>query len=160
MKKMHIGKSMIAGRGVFADEDIAKGEFVTPMHGKVIHRVYRTKSDLNIGRTWVPVKKHWWVNPTFPIKYMNHSCEPNIGFKTPRRLYALRKISKGEELTIDYSTIEYVDYWRLPCHCGAPNCRKEMYSIQFLPKKIYKSYLPYIPCFLQKIYLDYNDGTK
>ena len=160
MKKLYIAKSSIAGRGIFAGEDISKGEFIVQMNGKIIHKVYKTIGDLKIGRTWVPIKKHWWMSPEFPIKYTNHCCEPNTGFKSPRKLYAIKHIKKGVELSIDYATIEYVDFWSMPCTCGANKCRHKMHSIQFLPEATYKSYLPYIPRFLQKIYLNYKDGEK
>ncbi len=159
MKKLYTAKSKIAGRGVFAGEDIKNGEFVLLMTGKTIHKVYRTESDLNVGKTWVCIGVHKWMAPDFPVKFMNHSCDANLAYKTPRRIYARRDIKKDEELTIDYSIIEYVDFWRLPCTCGSKLCRKEMRSIQFLPLSLYKSYLPYIPRFLQKIYLQYN-GVK
>ena len=44
--------------------------------------------------------------------------------------FALRDISEGEELTIDYrmqSSGENASKDSIPCLCGAPNCRKAMY---------------------------------
>jgi hypothetical protein len=160
MKKLYAGTSRIAGRGIFAGEDIKEGEFVTPMAGKVIRKVYRTKSDLRIGKTWVPIGRNLWMAPGFPIKFMNHSCDANLGFKTPRRVYAIRDIKKGEELTIDYSTVEYVIFWKMRCHCGSSKCRHWMTSIQLLPPGVYKRYLPYIPGYFRKIYLDYRHGKQ
>ena len=162
MKKISIKTSSIAGRGIFADEDIKAGEFVTPLLGKVIRKKYRVKSDLRVGATWVSIGPDLWVNPTFPIKYINHSCNPNLGFKTPRRVYAMRPIKKGEELTIDYSTVEYVDFWKMKCSCGSKKCRKWVTSIQFLPEKTFKSYAQYIPSYFRKIYLEYkkHDGEN
>lgn len=156
MTKIRIGKSGIAGRGIFASTEIKKDDFVAFIEGKVVYKVYKTKSDLKIGKTWISIGKHKWLCPISPIKYMNHSCDSNLGFKTPRKLYARRNIERGEELTIDYSTVEYVDFWSLPCSCGSEKCRGEMKSIQFLPKKIYEGYLPYIPRFFQAIYLQYK----
>jgi len=160
MKKIYIGKSKVAGRGIFAGEDISRGEFVTYLSGKNIHKVFRTQTDLRTGKTWVSAaKKDEWIEPTFPIKYANHSCDANLGFKTPRRVYALRDIKRDAELTIDYSTIEYVDFWKIRCYCGSKKCRKWVTSIQFLPLSVFKSYLPYIPRYFQKIYINRN-GRK
>ncbi len=152
MKQFHIGKSSIAGRGILASEDIKKGEFIMWLRGKKVYRNYKKKSDFQNEMTWCPVGINWWVNPGFPIKFLNHSCNPSAGFKTPRRMYAIRDIPKGEEITVDYSTIEYVTLWDIPCHCKAHNCRKVVRAIQFLPNQIYKVYLPYIPRFLQRVY--------
>ena len=153
MKNIHIGKSTIAGKGIIAGEDIRKGEFIVALSGRLVQRTYRKKSDYRNEQTFIPVAQHWWIDPGYPFRYLNHSCDPNAGFKTPHRFYAMRDIKKGEELTADYSTIEYVDFWEMKCHCGAQNCRKIVRSVQFLPKRKYKQYLPYIPRFLQNLYL-------
>jgi SET domain-containing protein len=56
---------------------------------------------------------------------INHSCDPNLIYKRARgRLvyYSRRRIRAGEELTFRYSYP--INLTRIPCHCGAPNCRK------------------------------------
>src|SRR3989344_9058488 len=124
MKKIYLGKSKIAGKGIFAGEDIKKGEFVTFLKGKLCRKEYKTKRDTYVGPHWVSVGYHTWINPAFPIRRINHSCSPNLGFKTFRKVYAMRDIKKGEELTIDYSTVDYVELWNLRCKCKSPRCRK------------------------------------
>lgn len=160
MKKIRIAKSRIAGLGVFADEDISKGEFLVTMKGKLFFREYRKRSDYRGEENFVPVTPKLWIDPKPPLRYINHSCNPNTGFKTPRRVYALRNIKKGEELTLDYSTIEFVDFWDMPCNCGSRNCRKIIRSIQFLPLGVFKSYLPYIPRFFQEAYARGRKNAK
>lgn len=160
MKRIRIGKSKIAGRGVFAGENIRKGEFVAVFKGKLIHKEYKTKSDLHVGKTWNSVGRNWWIVPDAPFKFMNHSCSPNLGFKTAQRMYALRDIAKDEELTFDYSTTEYVDFWAIPCSCQSPSCRKVVRAVQYLPPEIYKRYLPYIPRFFRNVYAQYHKREK
>ncbi len=56
--------------------------------------------------------------------FINHSCAPNCFSRiTHGRLLflALREIQPGEELTLDYTPSQHPG---LPCHCGAPNCRR------------------------------------
>ena len=154
---VHVRKSPIAGRGIFANRDFKKGDFVLEIRGEIVDKIYKTASDLKIGKTWISVGLHKWIIPESPVKYMNHSCDANLGFKTHTRLYARKGIKEDEELTIDYSTVEYVDFWKLPCSCGSSKCRGEMTSIQFLHKKVFYGYLPYIPRFFQKVYIDYNN---
>ncbi len=152
MKRYFVGKSKIAGRGILALEDIKKGEFIIALEGQPIYRNYKSKSEFRHEQTWIPVGLHRWIKPKNPFKFLNHSCDPSAGFMTPRRIYAMRDLKKGDEITVDYSTIEYVTMWDMPCHCKAHNCRKVVRSIQFLPKQVYKTYLPYIPRFLQNMY--------
>lgn len=160
MKKFHIGQSSIAGRGIIASENIKAGEFIMFLRGKAVYRDYKKKNDFKNEMTWCPVAYRWWVNPKFPIQFLNHSCNPSAGFKTPRKMYAIRDIKKGEEISVDYSTIEYIQFWSISCSCGEKKCRKTIRSIQSLPQYIYKGYLPYIPKFMQKVYVQSIKGLQ
>jgi SET domain-containing protein len=69
-----------------------------------------------------------------PDNYMNHSCEPNVGFQRGTlTFYALRDIEPGEELFWHYSTGMNEPGWSVPCHCGAPTCRSLLQSFRDLP---------------------------
>lgn len=57
-----------------------------------------------------------------PARYVNHSCNPNV-IEKERTAYALKNIKRGEEITIDYDKIAYLEK-PLKCHCGSENCRK------------------------------------
>lgn len=55
---------------------------------------------------------------------INHSCEPNLKLRKLRGhlwLFSLRRIRAGEELCYDYGFSKSGK--RVPCHCGAANCR-------------------------------------
>ena len=41
--------------------------------------------------------------------FINHSCEPNVGFAGNTVLVAMRDISPGEELTTDYALFDDYD---------------------------------------------------
>ena len=41
--------------------------------------------------------------------FINHSCEPNVGFAGDIVLVAMRDISPGEELTTDYALFDDYD---------------------------------------------------
>ena len=58
-------------------------------------------------------------------RLINHSCEPNCevtgeGLKV--WVYAIKDISKNEELSYDYGFSYDKDYKQFPCKCGANNC--------------------------------------
>lgn len=64
-------------------------------------------------------------------RFINHCCNPNctakiikVGGNKRIVIYALRDIAMNEELTYDYKfEREEDDAERLPCLCGAPNCK-------------------------------------
>ena len=51
--------------------------------------------------------------------FINHSCEPNVGFAGNIVLVAMRDISTGEELTTDYALFDDYDDV-MDCQCGKP----------------------------------------
>ena len=58
------------------------------------------------------------------LSYINHSCDPNTYMRRAYRqveFYSKRPIKKGEELTCDYGETHHDG--KLPCKCGAKNCR-------------------------------------
>ncbi len=88
--------SRIHGVGVFATRYIRAGDIIARYHGRRVDRRgrYVVQHETSSG-TAVRYEL------TGKLKYMNHSCGPNAkitGFK----LDALRPISAGHEITIDY----------------------------------------------------------
>jgi hypothetical protein len=84
-KKYYIGKSKIHGNGVFASNDLKKGETIG-----LLHKIIKIGSDYDFTELG---KTH------------NHKNEPNCHNKkidNKRYLVASRNIKKGEELTTDY----------------------------------------------------------
>jgi SET domain-containing protein len=52
-------------------------------------------------------------NHLTPAWYLNHSAKPNLGCDKSYNFFALKKIKKGEELTVDYKTYSDVQQRRL-----------------------------------------------
>lgn len=156
MKKIYAGKSRIAGEGLFTSEDAKKGELVCYIKGYWRKKVNKSLRDTLANPDWIGVGKNLWIDPILPFKRLNHSCDPNTGIKGRVSLYAIKSIRAHDELTIDYSTIEADDRWQLEggikCKCGASDCRGTIRSIQYLPKKKFKQYLPFIPTSLIELY--------
>ncbi|RYF51006.1 MAG: SET domain-containing protein-lysine N-methyltransferase [Cytophagaceae bacterium] len=67
---------------------------------------------------------HILIDPAHPVRYGNHSCDPNLWHEDATTIVARRPISAGEELTLDYATHTISPKWSMPCHCGSPLCRK------------------------------------
>ena len=59
------------------------------------------------------------------VIFINHSCDPNVGFDGQIVYVATRNIEPGEELCHDYA-MERTDDYFLECHCGSELCRKKI----------------------------------
>ena len=93
--KIYIGQSKFHGKGVFAKEDIAKGEYIDSFRGKIVK-----KDAMHV--LWLDDEKGILVEND--IKYANHDWQnPNSKIKKTS-LYALRDIKKDEEILWDYHT--------------------------------------------------------
>ena len=54
--------------------------------------------------------------------FINHSCDPNVGFDGQIVYVAMRDIEPEEELCHDYA-MERTDDYSLECRCGSDICR-------------------------------------
>jgi len=155
-RKIHTKKSNIDGTGIFAKRDIKKDESIALIKGQIVNHFAVDKSTSSVGPNWIGIGKNKWIDSKL-FDRINHSCNPNAGIKGSKTVIALRNIEKKEEVFIDYSITEEDILWKLPkkCKCRSKKCRKIIKSIQFLPKKVYNSYLPYIPKYFQKVYMKY-----
>lgn len=149
-------KSPINGVGIFAKRDFECGETIGKLSGKVFKHRNKTYEDVNGNMDWIGLKRHTWIDPTFPFSHVNHSCNPNISIKGIKTVVAIRDIAKGEELTLDYAVTEEDARFAMPCTCGTQNCRGEIRSIHFIPLGIFRKYLPFIPNHFKKIYEQYH----
>lgn len=64
-------------------------------------------------------------------RFVNHCCEPNcvsriimVDGQKKIMIMAMKEIDVGEELTYDYKFP--IEENKIPCHCGASNCRGTM----------------------------------
>ena len=73
-----------------------------------------------------------------------HSCNPTCGMRGVSKLFALRNIRKGEEITYDYSATTGPNVsssiWTMDCICGARNCRKIIGNVLSIPEKQLNKY--------------------
>lgn len=161
MKRVTAGKSSIEGRGLIAQEDIKKGDFIAFIKGPIVRRVEKTKEaalampDL-IGLSGI--FKTTWIDPQPPFKYLNHSCNPSASV-TGKKMRALRDIKKGGEVTFDYSTVVGNPLWEMRCFCHEKNCRKIIQSVQKLPPSLFQKYSSFMRSNFKNIYLRYNKNA-
>jgi SET domain-containing protein len=149
-----VGKSHIQGRGGFAIRNIQKGEIICTMKGtpksfKEFEKMH-TQGNSNISCDQLQIGIRTYIVLDKPYVCINHSCEPNAGIQGKQTMVALCSISKGEEITYDYSATEwtvqdyppyYTDGWPMVCCCGSPMCRKKIGCFYYLPKSVKQKYI-------------------
>lgn len=156
MNKVFIKNSKIGGKGIFAKRGLKKGELVGVVKGKVVPDSRESYQKYGADHLHPISYSEALLNRNF-TKYTNHSCDPNCGLKEGVKIVAMKPIQKGEEITIDYDTLEYD--WKMHCNCGSKRCRKEIKGYKFLDKKLKQKYKRFIsphllkkPIFLSKHY--------
>lgn len=139
------------GVGVFAARAFRKGELVLQPTGRVLS--YQTIYSIQFD--W---DRH--LDPDAPAKYLNHSCNPNLGVHTRPNgwpeFVALRDIACDEQVTFDYAMTEYQHYPRtdpdldfeLVCHCGEPDCRGRLGYYSELSPELRVKYTDHLSAYL------------
>ncbi|KAJ8272620.1 hypothetical protein GJAV_G00091360 [Gymnothorax javanicus] len=137
-----LARSGIQGLGLFAARDIEKYTMVieyigTVMRNELADRKQKLYESKNRIAYMFRLDSDHVIDATLtggPARYINHSCAPNcvaevVTFERGHRIIitSVRKIQKGEELCYDYKFDLEDEQQKIPCHCGAVNCRKWMY---------------------------------
>jgi hypothetical protein len=134
-----VRRSDFGEHGVYATESISAGTqivvfggFVTP--GPKFRQLpeYRQRHSLQIGEDLFLACGQTLNDGDF----INHSCEPNLGFVSETILAAFRHIEPGEELTFDYATCDSSPYDEFECECGSPTCRTKVTSEDWMSPAI------------------------
>ena len=87
-----------------------------PMRAMFLRFAYNTAPE-QIAGTFHPERvRH-------PVNFINHSCEPNVGYDGADAIVVLRRISAGEEICMDYGTFSFSFDHEFKCRCGSPWCR-------------------------------------
>ena len=126
------------GRGLFAARDIRPGETVLRFRGRLID--FEQSCNPSFERYCVQVGPGLYTLTWSPERFINHSCEPNLGFRDERTLCSIRPIARGEELTFDYSTSMAENSWTMTCHCGTTYCRGVIGDFIDLPEELKAHY--------------------
>lgn len=133
-KKKYIMKgNSISGYGIYAARHIEAHELVfkgEELAQRIVTRSYVAQNwnekEKDIFRKYAyPLSKEvfllWDYDPTGWAP-QNHSCKPNTTYEG-LNVTALRKIIKGEELTLDYASFLDENMEPFNCHCGSSDCR-------------------------------------
>merc|ERR1719483_381416 len=134
-----LARSKIQGLGLYAARDLERGQMIIEYIGEIIRgnltdiREQRYESQ-NRGIYMFRLDDDRVVDATMTggvARYINHCCDPNCVTETVELadwhiiIFANRRITRGEELSYDYK-FDYEDDNKIPCLCGAKNCKNWM----------------------------------
>ncbi len=139
------------GRGVFAADTIPAGTEIASFDGKEYHGLINDDFPDEIRNYPITFAQDRARDSAGIARYLNHSCEPNVGLRGLFTLVTMREIQPGEELVWDYDMSEDTD-WLMECSCGSPNCRREIRGFRHLPDSTRERYRGFISDWLVEKY--------
>jgi SET domain-containing protein len=108
-------KSKIHGFGIFPSKEIKKN--------KVFYKVSLNKILIKPRKKCAYIGRGKWVSDRV-LNYVNHSCSPNSKLILGKKPYlkSIKKIKKGEEITVNYNLTEKGNK-KIKCNCKSKNCK-------------------------------------
>ncbi len=127
-KKVKV-KRGLNGLGLFAGEDIKKGELIIEYIGNIL--TDKETDKIPDSRYIFSVSKNHNIDgtPRWNLaRYCNHSCDGNAESDVKKKrvfVRAIKNINSGEEITYDYGEEYFKEFLLGHCMCGA---EKHLYS--------------------------------
>jgi uncharacterized protein len=146
-------ESPIHGRGLFATEDITKGEIVAVKGGRIITREQLREISARLGPVEIQIGDDLFIAPVtdeereLSMLYSNHSCDANMGMRGEITFVAMHNIRAGEELTHDWCTTDDDDY-SVKCNCRSSKCRGTLTGKDWQRPELQKRYAGYFAAYL------------
>lgn len=139
-------RNSLHGKGLFANTNLKNKEVIFEVLGKLISCDEDDDTDETTRANTYRYDANFFLSPGSHISnFLNHSCDPNVKVvKRKKKLFvvAIKNVERGAEIFLDYSTIiASDDSWEMECGCLSSICRKQIKSVNKLPKKILLRYL-------------------
>ena len=147
--------SGIAGRGLFAEQAITAGDIVTVKGGHIRSSDQLAQLPDPLPNSAIQITDDLHVVACALDEYeavmlfINHSCQPNVGFAGNVVLVAMHDIAAGEELTTDYALFDDYD-GQMSCSCGANTCRRLIHGRDWRRPELQQKYRGYFSWYLQQ----------
>jgi uncharacterized protein len=139
---------------VFCIEPIEAGEFVA-LIGGVTMPLAEARAMPSAQRTQclqVEDDLVLWIGDyeETAADWINHSCDPNVGFSGQISLVAMRDIAPGEEICFDYAMSDGSPIDEFDCVCGNPHCRGRVTGEDWRLAKLQERYRGYFSSYLAR----------
>lgn len=147
--------STIEGRGLFGTDRISRDELVAVKSGHVVDTATLLELPEQLQKSEIQIAEGLHLVALSSDEYepvmlfINHSCEPNVGFAGNVVLVAMRDVEPGEELTTDYAMFDASE-GSMDCRCGAPACRRTIRGTDWQLLELQSRYDGYFSWYLQK----------
>jgi hypothetical protein len=147
--------SDIAGSGLFAVEPIGAGEIVAVKSGHIVSTEQLRELPEPLPNSEIQIADDLHLVALSPDEYepvmlfINHSCDPNVGFAGNVVLVAMRDVAAGEELTTDYAMFDDDDT-QMTCQCNTAQCRRVIDGHDWRRLDLQKRYRGYFSWYLQR----------
>ena len=115
------------GLGLYAAENIPKGQFIIEYTGQ---KISDEEADRRANRYLFEINDRWTLDGSahdHTARYINHSCRPNAEAELDEdeeRIYirAKKRIKAGDEITYDYGK-DHFDEFIKPKGCRCEKCQ-------------------------------------
>jgi uncharacterized protein len=150
------------GLGIFANKNIKKNEVLFVTGGYVRDTKQDNDMDQMVVNYNMDIDENWSFCPIsikdlkkMPQVLINHSCNPNCGFKDQCFIVAIKNIKSGDEIVYDYAFVMFSNkksktHYKLKCLCGSKNCRKIITENDWKIIDLQKQYGKYFQPFLKE----------
>ena len=142
--KAEIRQSSIQGKGLFAKENIKKGERVIVFGGNYTDKKGAEKAQKQgkVVMQWDDKLYSFEDRGESDDYFINHSCDPNLWLIDAFTLVAKKDVNPGDELTADYALWEadekFISSWK--CTCGSQLCRGQITGKDWQKKDLQQRY--------------------
>ena len=122
-------KKGVDGLGLFAAEDIKKGEIIIEYTGNILLGKESREAKANMYLFEIHRDKTIDGSPRWNLaRYCNHSCDGNAESEIKKGrvfIIAIKNIKDGDEIVYDYGK-EFFEEYIAPkgCMCGTKKCKK------------------------------------
>jgi len=157
--------STIQGRGLIAGAPIAAGELVAIKGGHIVSAATLASLPERLRNSEVQIAGGFHLAAVEEAEYepvmlfLNHTCEPNVGFAGNTVLVAVRDISPDEEPTADYALFDDNDEI-MQCRCGTPSCRGVISGRDWQRPDLQRKYGSYFSSYLQRRFAGQPDHRR
>jgi len=147
--------SEIAGRGLVAVESIEEGEVVAVKGGHIVTTGALRRLPEQLQSSKIQIADDLHLVATTEAEYepvmlfLNHSCEPNVGFGGNIVLVAMHGIDAGAELTTDYALFDNYQ-GSMACTCARPTCRQRIDGRDWQRPELQDRYRGYFSWYLDR----------
>ncbi len=146
------------GYGLFTNNNISKGERLVVFGGHVMTVDQESATEIAAGDYPLQIADDLVIGPAYETEiensdFINHSCDPNSGFKGQIFLVAMRDIQAGEEICFDYAMALSGDGSGLhieKCGCKSDQCRGVIAELDWQRQDLQEKYKGYFQFYLEE----------